>query len=177
MRLSSLSPKFSIVIFAMPLAAAEMRSKLCITPLGWPVDPEVYMIMAKSVGARAMSPINGAVWLTTSSHFVKALLGAKGKAMQGKFVGTKGACNGHVSSLPTNKKLASLWSNTKRMVSPDSVGKMATVVPPAIQMANSAMMKCAQFFERIATRSPGFNFCACRYAAIERACRMVSCHV
>ena len=37
-----------------------------------------------------------------------------------------------------------------------SVGKIATVVPPAIQIASSAMKKCAQFFDRMAMRAPGF---------------------
>jgi len=32
---------------------------------------------------------------------------------------------------------------------------MATVVPPAIQMASSAMMKCAQFLLSMAMRAPG----------------------
>ena len=49
------------------------------------------MIMAKSEGARAISPCNGAVCLTTSSHWVNEFWGAKGNAMQGMVEGTNGA--------------------------------------------------------------------------------------
>ena len=55
------------------------------------------------------------------------------------------------------------------MVSARSVGKIATVVPPAIQMASSAMKKWAQFFDRIATQSPGWMPWDTRCAAMLRA--------
>ncbi len=84
--------------------------------------------------------------------------------MQGRLAGTPDACCGQVSSLPTNSRLASLSSSTKRTVSAVSVGKIATVVPPAIQIASSAMKKCAQFFDRIAMRAPGGSFRVCRCA-------------
>ena len=75
--------------------------------------------------------------------------------MHGMPAGTPLACCGQVSSLPMNSRLASLSSSTKRTVSAVSVGKIATVVPPAIQIASSAMKKCAQFFDRMAMRAPG----------------------
>ena len=55
------------------------------------------------------------------------------------------------------------------MVSDFSVGKIATVVNPPIQMASSAMKKWAQFLESIATRSPGWRPRLRRWAAIRRA--------
>jgi len=55
------------------------------------------------------------------------------------------------------------------MVSGPSVGKIATVVPPAIQMASSAMKKCAQFFDRIATCEPSPMPRERRWAAMRRA--------
>ena len=63
------------------------------------------------------------------------------------------------------------------MVSAVSVGKIATVVQPDIQMANSAMKKWAQFFDRIAMRAPGSKLRLLMKAAIRRAwsivCRQV----
>ena len=50
-----------------------------------------------------------------------------------------------------------------------SVGKIATVVQPPIQIASSAMTKWAQFFDSIATRAPRGRPCACRCAAMRRA--------
>jgi hypothetical protein len=44
-------------------------AKLCITPFGAPVVPEVYMIVASSSPGRTGSPANGAVRATMSSHF------------------------------------------------------------------------------------------------------------
>ncbi len=63
------------------------------------------------------------------------------------------------------------------IVSGPSVGKIATVVPPAIQIASSAMKKCAQFFDRIATWAPSPMPCERRCAAIRRACPTTSAQV
>ena len=115
--------------------------------------------MAMSLAARVGRPPNGAVVATMSSQALKLLepasIGDSGKAIQGKPSGTAACCCGQVSSLPTNKRLASLWFNTKRTLAAVSVGKMATVVPPAIQMANSAIKKCALFLASMATLAPG----------------------
>ena len=46
---------------------------------------------------------------------------------------------------------------------------MATVVAPAIQIASSAMKKCAQFLDRIAMRAPGSKPCVRRCAAMREA--------
>jgi hypothetical protein len=59
------------------------------------------------------------------------------------------------------------------MVSAVSVGKIATVVQPAIQMANSAMKKCAQFLDKMPTRAPVSTPCALMYAAMRRAWSIV----
>ena len=66
-------------------------------------------------------------------------------------------------------KLAPLCSSTYFTVSADSVGKMATVVLPDIQMASSAMMKCAVFLDKIATRAPGSSPRDFRCVAMRRA--------
>ncbi|MBL9111248.1 MAG: hypothetical protein JNM74_18330 [Myxococcales bacterium] len=91
--------------------------------------------------------------------------------------GTPGSCFGQESSLPTKSTLASLCSSTNLTVSALSVGKMATVVKPPIQMASSAMKKCAQFFERSATRSPGERPRERRWVAIRRASPITSFQV
>jgi hypothetical protein len=45
-----------------------MALKLIITPLGCPVEPEVYMIIARSSGARAGRPASGSVRAMTASQ-------------------------------------------------------------------------------------------------------------
>ena len=42
--------------------------KVCITPLGVPVVPDVYMIVDRSFAARVGLPCSGAVRATMSSH-------------------------------------------------------------------------------------------------------------
>ena len=54
---------------------------------------------------------------------------------------------------------------------------MATVVPPAIQMASSAMKKCALFLASIATLAPGGSASDCRCAAMRRAWSSVCAQV
>jgi hypothetical protein len=49
------------------------------------------------------------------------------------------------------------------------VGKIATVVPPDIQMASSAIMKCAVFLDRMAMRAPGSKPRPFRWVAMRRA--------
>ena len=49
------------------------------------------------------------------------------------------------------------------------MGKIATVQWPAIQMASSATMKCAQFFDSMAMREPCGKPWACRCAAMRAA--------
>jgi hypothetical protein len=63
------------------------------------------------------------------------------------------------------------------MLSAVSVGKIATVVPPAIQMASSAMKKCALFLASIAMRAPGGSCSDCRCAAMRRAWSSVCAQV
>ncbi len=127
------------------------------------------MIMARSSAARCGRPGSGGVRAVMASQVSNSVFGASGRAMQGSSAGTPGCCCGQVSSLPTKSRLAPLCSSTKRTVSAVSVGKIATVVWPAIQMASSAMMKCAQFFDRMAMRAPGSNPRCCRCAAMRRA--------
>jgi len=43
-------------------------AKLCITPLGMPVVPEVYMMVESSSPSRSGSPCSGGVRFTTSSQ-------------------------------------------------------------------------------------------------------------
>ena len=43
-------------------------AKLCITPLGMPVVPEVYMMVDSSSPSRTGTPCSGAVFATMSSH-------------------------------------------------------------------------------------------------------------
>ena len=59
----------------------------------------------------------------------------------------------------------------------DGVCPAATVVPPAIQIASSAMMKCAEFLDKIATLKPGSKFRAFKWAAIRRDWSTTCFHV
>ena len=43
-------------------------AKLCITPLGMPVVPEVYMMVDSSAPSRTGSPASGALRFTMASH-------------------------------------------------------------------------------------------------------------
>ncbi len=52
----------------MPSAARVMAPKLTITPLGCPVEPEVYISIASSSGPRAGCPASGGVRATTVSQ-------------------------------------------------------------------------------------------------------------
>ena len=52
----------------MPSDARVACSKLCITPLGVPVEPEVYMMKQISLPSRAGLPAMGAVLLMMSSQ-------------------------------------------------------------------------------------------------------------
>ena len=133
--------------------------------------------MAISVAARMALPVKGGVRLVMASQPSNVVLGASGIAIHGMPAGTATAWCSHRSSLPTNNRLAPLCSSTKRMVSAVSVGKMATVVQPAIQMANSAIKKWAQFFDRMATRAPGSKPWDLRWFAIRRAWSMVCAQV
>jgi len=153
----------------MPSLARVIRSKLCMTPLGVPVEPEVYISIARSAGARCGLPAIGEFVLTMASQVSKVGCGASGKEMHGSPAGTPGICCAQVSSLPTNKRRAPLCSSTYFTVSTDSVGKIATVVPPDIQIASSAIIKCAVFFDRMAIREPGSNPRDVRCVAMRRA--------
>ena len=153
----------------MPSLARVACSKLCMTPLGVPVEPDVYISMAMSSGLRCGLPAIGSLALTIASQVSNVFFGAKGKAMHGRPAGMPGICCAHVSSLPTNNRLAPLCSSTYFTVSADSVGKMATVVPPDIQIASSAIMKCAVFFDNIAMRTPGSKPRELRCVAMRRA--------
>ena len=126
------------------------------------------MIIARSVGARATRPSMGGVRAMISSQ-LSPVFGPIGMEMRLTPSGTPGSCAAQVSSLPTRSTFASLCSSTKRMVWAPSVGKMATVVKPPIQMASSPMKKCAQFLVSMATRSPGFRPRLFRWAAMRRA--------
>ena len=42
--------------------------KVCITPFGLPVVPEVYMMVESSSPARTGSPVSGCVWRTRVSQ-------------------------------------------------------------------------------------------------------------
>jgi hypothetical protein len=45
-----------------------MLPKLCITPLGWPVEPDVYSSIARSSAARCTRPGSGGVRATMASQ-------------------------------------------------------------------------------------------------------------
>ena len=105
--------------------------KLCITPLGAPVVPEVYMMVASSSPSRSGWPASGAVLATTASQSrvpagIWSMGGASGSRMQASPAATAGATPGRIvsqpSSLPMNSQRASLWSKIWRMVSAASVG-------------------------------------------------------
>ena len=162
MRQSRGSGRSLRTLFEIPSPTADTARKFNMTPLGWPVEPEVYMIIARSSGRRAGRSTSGAVLAISASQPSNCVGGASGSAIHGRPSGTPPACCSQVSSLPTNSSLASLCSSKKRSVSAPSVGKIATVVQPAIQIANSAVKKCAQFFDRMATWQPAPSPRLCR---------------
>ncbi len=65
-------------------------SKLCTTPLGVPVEPDVYTSIAISLGKRGGLPAMGALVFTIASQVSTGVFGASGKAMHGKLPGTLG---------------------------------------------------------------------------------------
>src|SRR5664279_6524215 len=62
--------------------------KLCITPLGVPVVPDVYMMVESSSPSRTGLACRGGVAATIASQLAKVLAGASGRAMQGSASGT-----------------------------------------------------------------------------------------
>ena len=96
----------------MPSATRVMASKVTITPFGCPVEPEVYMIIASSSGPRRGGSASGGVRATIASQVSNLVGGASGSAMHGRPSGTPARCCSHVSSFPTNSRLASLCSST-----------------------------------------------------------------
>ena len=106
---------------ALPIDHAKV-AKLCITPFGLPVVPEVYMMVASSLPARTGSPCSGAVVCTICAHCGWLVIGASGVAMQGRPSGMPGAMASQPSSLPMNSSFASLCSRIWRMVPAASVG-------------------------------------------------------
>ncbi len=127
------------------------------------------MIIASSSGSRAGRPVSGSVSFTIASQVLYEVSGARGRATRGIDAGTPGSCFDQVSSLPTKRSFASLCSSTYLIVSALSVGKIATVVNPPIQIASSARKKWAQFLVSIATLSPRWSPCACSHAATRLA--------
>ena len=142
--------------------------RLCITPLGLPVVPEVYMMVANSSALRTGDSVMGAVLARISSHFGQPQGGASGIATQRNVVATPAFIPSQPSSLPMNNSLASLCSRIWRTVSAAKVGYSGTETPPAIQMAQSAIIHQAVFLEIIATRSPGWMPRLFRWAAMRR---------
>lgn len=119
-----------------PAATASAKlPKLCITPLGMPVVPDVYMIVASSSASRTGSPGSGAVRATMSSQRSNSPAGASGSAMQGSPRGTPAFMWSQPSSLPTKSSRDSLCSRIWRIVSGASVGYRGTETWPAIQIA------------------------------------------
>jgi hypothetical protein len=143
-------------------------AKLCITPLGMPVVPEVYMMVASSLPSRTGLPASGGVAATMLSHVVYGLGGDSGVLMQGSSAGMPGFIVSQPSSLPTNSSFDSLCTRIWRIVSAASVGYSGTDTWPAIQIAKSHISQCAQFFDRIAMREPGSKPRPLRCAAMRR---------
>ena len=59
---------FSVMRLRPASIAHAKLPKLCITPLGMPVVPEVYMMVARSAASRTGLPASGAVRPTISSQ-------------------------------------------------------------------------------------------------------------
>ncbi len=156
-----------------PASIAQAKfAKLCITPLGMPVVPEVYMMVARSAPSRSGLPGSGAVRATISSQRMSARAcasaGDSGKVTHGRPAGTPGRMVPQSSSLPRNSRRASQCCRICAMVPAASVGYSGTDTQPAIQIAKSAIIHQAQFFDRIAMREPGSQPCCCRKAAMRR---------
>ena len=154
--------------------------KLCITPLGAPVVPLVYMMVESSSAPRSGLPLIGSVRAMMLSHAASAgaaSAGAMGSEMQASPAGMPGFMPFQPSSLPTNSSLDSLCSRIWRMVPAASVGYSGTETKPASQMAQSAIIQCAVFLDSRATLSPGLRPRLCRWAAMRRVwsiiCRQV----
>jgi len=129
------------------------------------------MIVASSSAARVGVPTSGPWAAQAASQPVKrrfAPSGASGKAMQGNSAGIPGSIEAQSSSLPTKSREAPLWASKSRTEVPVSVGYSGTDTWPAIQIAQSAISQCAQFFEISAIREPGGRPSDCRCAAMRR---------
>ena len=75
-----------------PLAAMVMAPKLSMTPLGTPVLPEVYTMVARSSGLGLCTSARGSVRPTMASQVSpSALAGARGSTMRGMSAGMPGA--------------------------------------------------------------------------------------
>jgi len=152
--------KVSIKVLTMPSVAAEMRSKLCIDAFGFACGTaEVYMIMAKSLRALAISPFRKKRSTNNVPFCVVVIRRQWKRNAQGCWLAQRGLAGARLmSNLPTNRETGFAVVQYITNGLSNSIGKMATVVPPAIQMANSAMMKCAQFLDKMATLAPGAKF-------------------
>ena len=145
--------------------------KLCITPLGAPVVPLVYMMVPSSSAPRTGWPASGGVLATMSSQPGQrffASSGASGWLMQARPAGMPDFMPSQPSSLPTNSSRDSLCSRIWRMVPAASVGYSGTETKPPSQMAKSLISQCAVFLDSSATLSPRFRPRLCRCAAMRR---------
>ena len=88
--------------------------------------------------------------------------------MHGSPSGTPGRCAAQSSSLPANSSRASQWSRIERTDAAVSVGYSGTETWPAIQIARSAMIQWAQFFDTIAIAEPGGRSSDLRCEAMRR---------
>ena len=117
-----------------PIDHAKVANE-CITPLGCPVVPDVYMMVASSSPSRVGWPASGAVFAMRSSHDSNGPAGASGVAMQGRPGGTPARMVDQSSSLPRISTRASLCSRILRTEPAASVGYRGTETWPAIQIA------------------------------------------
>jgi hypothetical protein len=158
---------------AAPIDHAK-AAKLCITPLGMPVVPDVYMMVASSSPSRTGLSASGGVRSMMLSHVGHSPAGASGRLMHGSESGTPAFIATQSSSLPTNSSFASLCSRIRRTVPAASVGYSGTETCPAIQIAKSAIIQCAVFFDHSAMHDPGASPRPFRCAAIRRVWSMTS---
>src|ERR1700752_4279094 len=81
------------------------------------------------------------------------------------------------SNSPRKQETGSLCANNALRDSSRRAGKSGTLTCPDIQMAKSAMIHQAQFFDRMTIREPTGQFCSFIHAAMRLISTIASAHV
>ena len=146
-------------------------SWLSMTPLGTPVEPDVYRMYARSPAARPSA--RAGAWLTAWLQ-VNVFVGEArtGRVFMKKTAAEGGGGNsGHSSSTAAQEDarkttFTSQSASIDRLRAAGAAWSAGTYAARAFMMPKKAIMACAPFGTITPTRSPGFTPCAIRKPAI-----------